>query len=104
MPDDQNAEAETELQVDRSIADEPEEETPLFDDATPARDRKLQTNPFDFIVSSINSQIEDESIVLQDQFQRRRVWNDVKSSRLIESLILNVPIPVCYFAEIEEGA
>lgn len=104
MPDEQDTEAETDLQNDTSIGDEAEEETPLFDDGTPPRDRKLQTNPFDFIVSSINSQIEDGSIVLQDQFQRRRVWNDIKASRLIESLILNVPIPVCYFAEIDDGA
>ncbi|MGA0607672.1 GmrSD restriction endonuclease domain-containing protein [Phenylobacterium sp. VNQ135] len=104
MVDEQDVEADTDLQNDESIADEPEEESPLFDESTPPRDRKLQTNPFDFIVSSINSQIEDGSIVLQDEFQRRRVWNDVKASRLIESLILNVPIPVCYFAEIEDGA
>lgn len=104
MPDEQDTEAETDLKNDDSIAEEAEEESPLFDDGTPPRDRKLQTNPFDFIVSSINSQIEDGSIVLQDQFQRRRVWNDVKSSRLMESLILNVPIPVCYFAELDDGA
>lgn len=104
MPDEKDTEAETELKNDESIAEESEEESPIFDEETPVKDRKLQTNPFDFIVSSINSQIDDKSIVLQDQFQRRRVWNDAKGSRLIESLILNVPIPVCYFAEIEEGA
>jgi len=102
--DPEDVEADTDLDNDISIADEAEEEAPLFDDGTPPRDRKLQTNPFDFIVSSINSQIDDKSIILQDQFQRRRVWNDIKASRLIESLILNVPIPVCYFAEIESGA
>jgi len=104
MSDEQDIEAETELKNDESIGDEAEEETPLFDETTPLRDRKLQTNPFDFVVSSITLQIGDGSIVLQDQFQRRRVWNDVKSSRLIESLVLNVPIPVCYFAEIDDGA
>ncbi len=104
MLDEQDIEAKTDLQNDESIAEESEDESVPFDDGTPPRDRKLQTNPFDFIVSSINSQIEDGSIVLQDQFQRRRVWNDVKASRLVESLILNVPIPVCYFAEIEDGA
>jgi len=104
MTDKKDMEEETDLQNDESIAEDTEEEIPLFDDEIPARDRKLQTNPFDFIVSSISSQIDDGSIVLQDQFQRRRVWNDAKASRLIESLILNVPIPVCYFAEIEEGA
>ncbi|MBK8174826.1 MAG: DUF262 domain-containing protein [Rhodospirillales bacterium] len=70
----------------------------------PLRERKLVTQPFDFIVSSIEQQIKDGSLVLQDHFQRRRVWDDTKASRLIESLLLNVPIPVCYFAESEDGA
>lgn len=104
MVDEQDAEAQTDLENDVSIAAESDDEEAIIDDGTPPRDRKLQTNPFDFIVSSINSQIEDGSIVLQDQFQRRRVWNDIKASRLIESLILNVPIPVCYFAEVDDGA
>jgi hypothetical protein len=70
----------------------------------PLRERKLVTQPFDFIVSSIEQQIKDRSLLLQDHFQRRRVWDDTKASRLIESLLLNVPIPVCYFAETEDGA
>lgn len=59
----------------------------------PLKERKLVTQPFDFIVSSLEQQIKDNSLLLQDEFQRRRVWDDTKSSRLIESLLLNVPIP-----------
>lgn len=69
----------------------------------PPRERKLVTQPFDFIVSSLEQQIRDASLILQDSFQRRRVWDDTKASRLIESLLLNVPIPVCYFAELDDG-
>jgi uncharacterized protein with ParB-like and HNH nuclease domain len=68
------------------------------------KDRKLITHPYDFIIRSLADQIEDETLILADKFQRRRVWDDTKASRLIESLLLNVPIPVCYFAELEEGA
>lgn len=67
----------------------------------PPKDRQLITHPFDFIVRSLNDQIKDGSIILADKFQRRQVWNDIKCSRLIESLLINVPIPVCYFAELE---
>jgi hypothetical protein len=84
------------------ISDDEETERPELD--IPLNDRKLLTQPFDFIVGSIEQQIKDGALVLQDEFQRRRVWDDRKSSRLIESLLLNVPVPVCYFAELEDGS
>ncbi|MEW6210611.1 MAG: DUF262 domain-containing protein [Acidobacteriota bacterium] len=79
-----------------------EEEKPELQIA--ARDRKLVTHPYDFIIRSLSDQIDDNTLVLADKFQRRRVWDDTKASRLIESLLLNVPIPVCYFAELDDGS
>jgi hypothetical protein len=67
------------------------------------KDRKLITQPFDFIVGSVEEQIADGQLILQDEYQRRQIWDARKSSRLIESLLLNVPIPVCYFAELEDS-
>ena len=67
------------------------------------KDRKLVTHPYDFIIRSLKDQIEDGTLILADKFQRRRVWEESKASRLVESLLLNVPIPVCYFAELEQG-
>ncbi len=32
-------------------------------------------------------------------FQRRFVWDNVKSSRLIESALLEIPLPMVYLAE-----
>ena len=69
----------------------------------PAKDRKLITQPFDFIVSSLEEQIADGQLTLQDDYQRRQVWDSKKCSRLIKSLLLNVPISVCYFAELDDG-
>ncbi|MGC6767551.1 DUF262 domain-containing protein [Enterococcus sp. LJL128] len=47
---------------------------------------------------------EDGLIELSPDFQRQRVWkNDRQKSRLIESLILNIPIPAFYMYETEEG-
>jgi hypothetical protein len=36
------------------------------------------------------------------QFQRRYVWSNQLASRLIESILLNVPIPPCYLSQNEE--
>jgi hypothetical protein len=87
---------------------QPEEydvELPILDSPRPdGRERRLVTHPYDCMIKSLKDQVEDGSIILADEFQRRRVWDDAKSSRLIESLLINVPIPVCYFAELEDGS
>lgn len=81
-----------------------EGEPPLSDNDSTPHERKLVTHPYDFIIRSLKDQIEDETLILQDEFQRRQVWDDARASRLIESLMINVPIPVCYFAELENGS
>lgn len=68
-----------------------------------ADERKLVTQPYDLGVKSISTDIESGRISLQIEYQRKYVWDLGKASRLIESLLLNVPIPVCYFAEDEDG-
>ena len=79
-------------------------EPPLSDNDSSPHERKLVTHPYDFIIRSLKDQIEDETLILKDEFQRRQVWDDTRASRLIESLMINVPIPVCYFAELENGS
>lgn len=68
------------------------------------RDRKLVTQPYDFAVHSLSSDIEEGRVQLSVEYQRDFVWDSAKSSRLIESLLLNVPVPVIYFAETRDGA
>lgn len=67
-------------------------------------DRKLVTQPYDLGVKGLSSDIESGRIKLSIEYQRKYVWDAGKASRLIESLLLNVPIPVCYFAELEDGS
>lgn len=43
------------------------------------------------------------TIRLSPDFQRNAVWNDTKKSQLIESLMLNIPIPMFYVAADNEG-
>lgn len=68
-------------------------------DTTPPASMKVYTRSYDFVVESLFSQIERHEINLNPSFQRRIVWNDKKASLLIESIILNVPIPPCYLAQ-----
>ena len=95
-------------QLDKLVAEKFTDEEDEYDASRPElaispKDRKLITQPFDFIVSSLEEQIADGQLILQDEYQRRQIWEPKKSSRLIESLLLNVPIPVCYFAALVSG-
>lgn len=61
----------------------------------PPEQRKLHTETYDFTVETIVEKLNDGSIFVP-KFQRRYVWSDVQASRLIESLIIQCPIPVIY--------
>lgn len=53
----------------------------------------------DWTVETIVSQITKGNIDLTPSFQRRNAWDDHKRSRLIESLIIRVPVPEIVLAE-----
>src|SRR3989304_7541717 len=70
----------------------------------PPDERRLVTMPYDYSIEVLFNQFKDKRLVVEEEgFQRKYVWDDIKASSLIESLILNVPIPVCYFSEEESG-
>ncbi|MBA3431639.1 MAG: DUF262 domain-containing protein [Actinobacteria bacterium] len=81
------------------LEDDPE--GPGVSDVAPP-DRRLITQPYDLGVSDLVSQIPDR-MHLQPVYQRRYVWDNKKASKLMESLLINVPIPVCYLAEETDG-
>lgn len=53
----------------------------------------------DWTVETILRQIEQNNIDLNPGFQRRNAWNDLKRSKLVESLIVGVPVPEIVLAE-----
>jgi hypothetical protein len=53
----------------------------------------------DWTVETIESQIKQDNIKLNPKFQRRHAWEDIRRSRLIESLIIGVPVPEIILAE-----
>lgn len=56
-----------------------------------------------FSVYEINRMMSKEDIDLNPDFQRNLVWDSVRKSALIESILLGIPIPVFYFAENKTG-
>ena len=64
----------------------------------PPPERKVVTQSYDLAIQTLLEQWEDRMLDLPE-WQRDYVWDDARASRLIESLLLNIPIPVVYFAE-----
>ena len=70
----------------------------------PKEVRKITTQAYDKSVSDIVRMIEDKDIRLDPEYQRNYVWDNKKASMLIESIILNVPIPVIYVSQEEDDS
>ncbi len=62
---------------------------------------KVQTKPFN--IKLIHDMIESGDIDLNPDFQRNFVWDSLQKSRLIESILLRIPLPMFYFSEDKEG-
>jgi hypothetical protein len=56
-----------------------------------------------FSIRNILDLIKDGDLELAPDFQRNLVWKSKQKSRLIESILLQIPLPVFYFAEDGEG-
>ena len=91
MRDQINLNEDLEMENDESKAEKNEE---LF----PLENFKLTTTPNDFNIATIISFL-DAGIIKIPEFQRNFVWDMKKSSRLIESLIIGLPIPQMFLFE-----
>lgn len=64
---------------------------------------KIRVATKQFSVRNILDLIDEDGIELAPDFQRNRVWQLRQKSRLIESLLLQIPLPAFYFAETRDG-
>lgn len=56
------------------------------------------------IVSMVDGEEDEEPVLdLAPAFQRDYVWDNVRKSRLIESILLNIPLPMFYFSRDKSG-
>ena len=54
-------------------------------------------------IHDVFRRIENDRYVMDPEFQRGFIWKDDKQSRLIESVMMRIPLPVFYLAEDKEG-
>lgn len=57
----------------------------------------------DFTVNSIIDKINRNKVNLRPSYQREYVWTVRTASKLVESLMLNIPIPTMFFHEVQSG-
>ena len=65
--------------------------------------RKIYTEQGDPEIDSLHKRFLKGRLNVQPEFQRQFVWDKVKSSRLIESALLDIPIPIVYLSEEKDG-
>ncbi|CAN5291200.1 hypothetical protein BH11PLA2_BH11PLA2_10920 [soil metagenome] len=64
-----------------------------------ARERTVKTQNIEYDLETLAKKIKNGVIKLDPEYQRRYRWSDEVSSGLIESLILNIPIPLIYISQ-----
>lgn len=67
------------------------------------KQRELFTSVVDYNLSSLNDLIDLKVIDLSPEYQRRDRWNRDKQSELIESFLMNVPVPPIFLNEDKLG-
>jgi len=65
--------------------------------------RQIYTDQGDPEIDSLHGKYKRGKLVIQPDFQRQFVWDKTKSSRLIESALLNIPLPVVYISQESDG-
>ncbi len=88
---DSDAEQDTGLQI--------EEDDQLEIITDPFDPEQIKVRTVNILIEQLVSRIKHKEIDLTPEFQRLRgIWNNERKSRLIESLLLRIPIPVFYVA------
>ncbi|WP_286909427.1 DUF262 domain-containing protein [Clostridium sp. UBA1652] len=64
-----------------------------------AKERTVKTQNIEYDLETLVKKIKKGIIKLNPDYQRNHRWNNVASSKLIESLILNIPIPTIYLSQ-----
>lgn len=64
---------------------------------------KIRITTKSFTLREVVGQIQDDDIDLSPDFQREYVWKERQRTRLIESILLGIPLPAFYFNQSESG-
>lgn len=73
-------------------------------DSDPYDPKLIRVDPKNFPIEQVEGMIQIGDMDISPEFQREFVWNDItRKSRLIESLLLRIPLPMFYVSQNTEG-
>jgi len=67
------------------------------------KQRELVTATVDYNLGTLHSLVQEQGIDLSPRYQRRNRWSADKQSALIESFLMNVPVPPIFLSEDDIG-
>lgn len=62
----------------------------------------LNLYPIDYPFETLKQRVKDKKLILDPEFQRKYKWDkdgNERASKFIESVLMRIPLPACYFAE-----
>jgi len=68
------------------------------------KQREVVTSVVDYNLQTLTDLVTDDTIDLSPQYQRRLRWDDKRQSQLIESFLMNVPVPPIFLNEDDYSA
>ncbi len=71
--------------------------------SSPYDPTRIRVDPRTFSLGQVLQMIDDGDLDLAPDFQRNKVWKAPEKSRLIESILLRIPLPAFYFAADVDG-
>lgn len=69
-------------------------------------EKTLNLYPIDYPFETLTTRIDSNKLILNPDFQRKYKWDKdgwERASKFIESCLMRIPLPSCYFAEDEQG-
>jgi hypothetical protein len=79
-----------------------DEMTELYDQVT-ERAREIRTDAYSMSIGEVISMYRDEELEIHPEFQRIFRWTSDQRSRLVESILLGIPIPTIFVAQRDDG-
>lgn len=71
-----------------------------------ATDKILNLYPIDYPFETLIDRVDKKKLVLDPDFQRKYKWDkdgNERASKFIESCLMRIPLPACYFAERDDN-
>jgi hypothetical protein len=84
------------IEEENEVLDSVDEDAPDF---WKKRQKDLVTSVLDYNLNTLSELVSNKAIDLSPRYQRRDRWDQTRQSRLIESFLMNVPVPPVFLNE-----